>query len=304
MKNGGELDKSSKQKMPVALSTRVKEILNSLLAPVGLEVSTTLARRLESARLQRLQGKRHWEAPHYNTALLFDDERCLEFLRTTCVPFKTDYLGFSPQGNGSAQFHLQNGWFDAVDAEVLYSVIRKLKPRHIFEVGSGYSTKLMRKAIDDGRLATKITSVDPGPNTSLVSVADEYRKHPIEEMQASDIAGSLGADDILFIDSSHTVKTGGDVPFLFLEVLPRLEPGVFIHVHDIFFPFDYPARWVLEGWGWNEQYLVHAFLAYNETFEILWPASYMWAQHRGEIEKVIPAGQETMPSSLWLRKKL
>src|SRR5258706_15912858 len=113
MKNGSKSGNTT----PVAFSTRVKEILNSLLAPVGLEVGTTLARRTELTRLQRLQEKSHWDGPRYQSALLVDEGRCLEFLRDMCLPFKTDYLGFQPHANGSAeQFHLQNGWFDAVDA--------------------------------------------------------------------------------------------------------------------------------------------------------------------------------------------
>ena len=99
-------------------------------------------------------------------------------------------------------------------------------------------------------------------------------------LKLSKILDLLSAGDILFIDSSHTVTTGGDVPYLFLEILPRLNPGVLIHIHDIFLPFDYPEQWVLEDWGWTEQYLVHAFLSYNQTFEILWPASYVWEHHR------------------------
>jgi hypothetical protein len=91
-----------------------------------------------------------------------------------------------------------------------------------------------------------------------------------------------------------------------LEILPRLRQGVLVQIHDIFIPYDYPEEWVLDDWGWTEQYLVHAFLCYNYAFEILWPASYMWDKHQPEIKRVIPNLDEDIPrpSSLWLRKVL
>lgn len=182
-------------------------------------------------------------------------------------------------------------------------MLRRFQPANIVEVGSGFSTRLMRRAINEGKLVTRITSIDPHPNTSVQPYADEYIRTPVEDVEAAKILKLLSAGDILFIDSSHAVKTGGDIPYLFLEILPRLGTGVFIHIHDIFLPFDYPEEWVLEDYGWNEQYLVHAFLAYNQSFEILWPASYVWAHRKSEILSVIStASAAARPSSLWLNK--
>jgi predicted O-methyltransferase YrrM len=183
-------------------------------------------------------------------------------------------------------------------------VLRRFQPGNVVEVGSGFSTRVMRRAIKDGNLATRITSIDPHPNTNVQPYADEYIKAPVEDVEIARILKLLSAGDILFIDSSHTVKTGGDVPYLFLEVLPRLKPGVLIHIHDVFLPFDYPEQWVLNDWGWTEQYLVHAFLAYNRTFEILWPARYMWQHHQETIIEIIPSAAVagSCPTSLWLKK--
>jgi hypothetical protein len=117
------------------------------------------------------------------------------------------------------------------------------------------------------------------------------------------IFDSLEEGDLLFIDSSHQIVTGGDVPYLFLEVLPRLKKGVLVHIHDVFLPFDYPEEPVLSGWGWGEQYLVHAFLAFNEVFQILWPARYVWGYRQDEVLDVIPADVNVFPpSSLWLER--
>jgi hypothetical protein len=292
------------QVVPDGFRGNVKTALNAVLRPAGLEIGTTLKKRTEDARLRKLQERGHWNEPRYTQGLALDSEAALAFLSETCLPYRAEWerLPLSPNGDES-QYFLENGWFKSIDAEVLYSVLRRFQPANIVEVGSGFSTRLMRRAINEGKLATRITSIDPHPNTSVQPYADEYIRAAVEDVEAAKILNLLSAGDILFIDSSHTVKTGGDIPYLFLEILPRLSPGVFIHIHDIFLPFDYPEEWVLEDCGWNEQYLVHAFLAYNEAFEILWPASYVWAHHRSEILRVIStASVAARPSSLWLKK--
>jgi hypothetical protein len=292
------------QALPDGFRGNVKTALNAVLRRAGLEIGSTLKKRIDDDRLRKLQDREHWKEPRYTQGLALDDDKALQFLNETCGPYRSDYQTFPASPNGDeSQYFLENGWFESVDAEILYSVLRRFQPAQVVEVGSGFSTRLMRRAIDEGKLATKITSIDPHPNTSVQPYADEYIKLPIEDVEVERIINLLDAGDVLFIDSSHTVKTGGDVPYLFLEVLPRLDPGVLIHIHDVFLPFDYPEEWVLDDWGWTEQYLVHAFLAYNSAFEILWPASYMWEHHRNEITNVIAnASFTTQPSSFWIRK--
>lgn len=292
------------QALPDGFRGNVKTALNALLNPVGLEIDSTIEKRIEDARLKTLQEKGHWKEPKYTHGLTLDSEAALVFLKETCLPYQSEYGRFPLNPNGDeSQFFLENGWFQSVDAEILYCVLRRFQPANVVEVGSGFSTRLMRRAIEDGKLATRITSIDPHPNTSVQPYADEYIKAPVENVEVERMLTLLSAGDILFIDSSHTVTTGGDIPYLFLEILPRLSPGVFIHVHDIFLPFDYPEEWVLEDCGWNEQYLVHAFLSYNQTYEILWPASYVWVNNKADILRVIPNASTTArPSSLWIRK--
>jgi len=99
----------------------------------------------------------------------------------------------------------------------------------------------------------------------------------------------LAAGDILFIDSSHVVKTGGDVTYLFLEVPPRLRPGVIVHVHDVFLPQEFPRSWILDlHLFWTEQYLLQAFLTYNSDFEVLFASGYMGLQHRQDMQRTFP----------------
>ena len=292
------------QALPDGFRSSVKALLNSILRPAGLEIGSTLEQRIEAERLRKLQAGGHWAAQKYLAGLRIDDESALRFLRDTCAPHQNEYLKFAPSQNGDeSEFFLGNGWFESVDAEILYSVLRRFQPANIVEVGSGFSTRVMRRAINDGKLATKITSIDPHPNTTVTPYADECIKSPVEDIEAERIINLLNAGDILFIDSSHTVKTGGDVPYLFLEILPRLKPDVLVHIHDIFLPFDYPEEWVLEDWGWTEQYLVRAFLSFNLAFDILWPGSYMWSHHAPEIAALIPnVSPLARPSSLWLRR--
>jgi hypothetical protein len=172
----------------LALSSRIKNGVNALLNPLGLEIGTTLKRRLESGRLRKLYLRGHWDTPRYPTdfGLAIDEKKCLEFLSRTCEPYRSSYTKFpySSNGNGDA-FYLNNGWFDSVDAELLYSIIRAVRPRQIFEVGSGFSTRLMRNAIEDGGLQTRITSVDPEPRVEINNYADECIRERVEDMKVA-----------------------------------------------------------------------------------------------------------------------
>jgi hypothetical protein len=129
----------------------------------------------------------------------------------------------------------------------------------------------------------------------------------VEKVQDTplEVFETLSSGDVLFIDTSHTVKTGGDVPWLFEEVLPRLAPGVHVHIHDIFLPGDYPEFWVQEGWGWNEVYLVHAFLAFNAGFEVTVGAQFMLHRHQDVLLETFPGLREHVHragAALWLRR--
>jgi len=287
-----------------AFTTRIKLQLNGLLRPVGLQVGTTVASQREQARLEQLQESGHWGKAQYDQGLKFEPQRYLTFLREMCLPYKAEYSKFPVNSNGNErEFFLENGYFRSVDAEMLYSVVRHNKPRRIIEVGSGFSTRLMALAIKDGKLDTSITSIDPFPRVGVDGFVNQHIQSVVERVDRSVIFDSLEEGDLLFIDSSHQIVTGGDVPYLFLEILPRLKKGVSVHIHDIFLPFEYPEEAVLAGWEWAEQYLVHAFLAFNETFQILWPARYMWGYYQHEVLDVIPADRCVFPpSSLWIEK--
>ena len=206
--------------------------------------------------------------------------------------------------------------FPALDALTLYSMIREYKPAHYLEVGSGVSTYYCHLAAAENEREgrpTRITCIEPNPYEKLRTLPwielweKQVQDVPITRFEA------LRANDVLFIDSSHILRIDGDVPYLFLEALPRLAPGVLVHVHDVPFPFNVPhpaERWVLEPcWPmfWNEAMILQAFLAYNESFEIL--VSTPLVRHFDEefLKKrvlhyeTVAENPDTF-SSIWLRK--
>jgi hypothetical protein len=210
-------------------------------------------------------------------------------------------------GNGSG-FYLGNGSFGPVDADVLHATIRFFMPRRVIELGSGASTFVSARAcFANGRDGnpTELVSIDPFPPSFIprdLEGLSELRTAPATSVPVRDFE-DLRANDLLFIDTTHTVKVGSEVNHLVLEVLPRLGPGVIVHFHDIFLPWEYPREWIeRRGYYWAEQYLLHAFLSQNSSWEVLFASHFLWRESRPELERRIdPSGIEKPPSSLWLR---
>lgn len=165
-----------------------------------------------------------------------------------------------------------NGWFQGVDFVALYGLVTLRSPRLIVEVGSGNSTRLSRRAIRDHALPTTIVSIDPLPRSPVADLVDERIESGLESVDLS-IFDRLEAGDILFFDGSHMAFTNSDATVMFNEVLPRLAPGVLVHVHDIFVPWDYPPYWV-DRW-YSEQYLLTSWLLAGERIEVVLPAMYV-----------------------------
>lgn len=189
-----------------------------------------------------------------------------------------------------------NRMFNVSDAAVYRAMLGYLGPQRIIEAGSGYSTAV---ALDAGYA---VTCAEPYPARlqSLLRPGDPVTliRRPVQDVPLEEFA-SLGAGDILFIDSSHVAKAGSDVAWLLLHVLPRLAPGVAVHVHDIFWPFTYPAQWLAERRDWNEAYFLHALLSGTACWEILLFASWLWQEHPELVPQSLAPAQ---PSSIWLRK--
>ena len=207
------------------------------------------------------------------------------------------------------RFYLGNFFFEIGDAIVLYAMLRKFRPKQIIEVGSGFSSALMLDTNDrflDGRV--HLTFIEPNAERlrSVLTSEDVGRvqilERPVQQI-ATQIFSSLESDDVLFIDSSHVAKTGSDVNYLFFEILPLLQPGVLIHIHDVMWPFEYPLEWIIEGRSWNEAYILRAFLQYNEAFDILLFNNYLGHTHRQMLADRMPRFLENIGGSVWLQKR-
>jgi Methyltransferase domain len=169
-------------------------------------------------------------------------------------------------------------WLDGLDTVALYGFVVTRNPALYLEVGSGYSTKVVRRAIKDRSLRTKIVSIDPHPRAEVDGLCDHIVRQPLEKCDLK-IFDDLAAGDILFMDGSHRCFMNSDVTVLFLEILPRLKPGVLVHLHDIFLPLDYPPYWEYRYYPhryWSEQYLLAANLLAGQTaYEIVLPNHYI-----------------------------
>ena len=197
----------------------------------------------------------------------------------------------------------QNDYFNGFDAAVYYSLIRHLKPRRVVEVGSGYSTRIAHKALARNGPNGRLTCIEPHPEERLNGRGLNVHliQQRVEEIDVS-FFSQLEANDILFIDSSHTVKFGSDVCYEFLEVLPALKPGMWVHVHDIFFPHDYPAEWILKRrLALNEQYLLEAFLSFNREFEVALANHWLALDHGPAVRELWP--HEASSSSFWFYRR-
>ena len=210
------------------------------------------------------------------------------------------------------QYFIYNNSFDSVDGEILYCMIRYFKPKKIIEIGSGFSTILSAQAIQKNKMDNadddcELEAIDPYPNEIIKTGFPGFSK--LTSLRVQDIPLSsfevLEENDILFIDSSHVIKIGSDVQYLYLEVLPRLKSGVIIHIHDIFLPAEYPKNLVLkEHIFWNEQYLLQAFLIFNDHFKILWSGSFMHLKNPDLLEAAFNSYNRDVqwPGSFWMQK--
>lgn len=233
----------------------------------------------------------------------------------TLGPLTRD-LTFSDEPDGATRYYYENDGFAPGDATVLAAMIRHFRPRRIVEVGAGYSTAVMLDVTERHMTApVAIECIDPEPERvrSLLREADAERLTIHETLVQSlplSFFATLAANDILFIDSSHVLKLGSDVAFLLLDVLPRLAPGVLVHVHDIATPFEYPPAWYEEGRAWNEAPALRAFLAFNRAYEILFFCDYLVRFQREALAAHMPRALRqpraladgNASASLWLRR--
>lgn len=220
------------------------------------------------------------------------------------LPFRDKKINTEGEG---VRYYYYNNNFEHSSAITLYSIMRYFKPKNIIEIGSGFSSCAMidiNEIFFDNNI--NCTFIEPYPDL-ILSLIKEYDNIDLLRSKIQDISvdkfKQLKENDILFIDSSHVAKTGSDVNYILFNILPNLNKGVIIHFHDIFYPFEYPKKWIYEGRAWNEDYILKAFLQYNNKFKIIY-----WNHFLGKIypevimEKLPLCMKGTLGSSLWIQK--
>lgn len=221
------------------------------------------------------------------------------------TPFYPE-LPFPAEQSAETRFWYENWAYSYGDAIFLYAMLRHVRPRRVIEVGSGFSSAVMLDTRERFGLDFALTCIEPDPSTlhALLRPRDEVEilAMPVQQVPLGRF-DELDAGDILFVDSTHVSKTGSDVNRIVLEILPRLRPGVLVHFHDVFYPFEYPKEWVYEGRAWNEDYLLRAFLTFNDAWEIVLCNTYLFLFHRETLDRDMPLFRKNPGGGLWLRRR-
>ena len=231
-----------------------------------------------------------WTEPAPMPGVALDLDTQLRWLEARLEPFAAP-PGYDPD----------NQFYGMLDAAILQAVVRDSAPARILEIGAGHSTLVIAAAL--GPVA-RHSVVDPSPSPLLTRLEGRIE---LRAASATDVphdeSAALPTGDVLFTDTTPTVRPHGDVTFLLLEALPALQPGVLVHIHDIYRPYEYP-RALIDDWGlhWQEHHLLQALLAFSDRFEIVLANHALWRTRRAELEALVPgAGRGAAPSGFWLR---
>jgi predicted O-methyltransferase YrrM len=248
-------------------------------------------------------------------------ERTTEFSRIPGIPISLeemtglwdrnlDFIRLTPIDEVAAErrYYHENGGYPLGDAVFLRAMLNELKPRRIIEIGSGFSTACMLDAIEQAGIKDfRLTCIEPYADRlkSLLRPDDpvELIEKPVQEVPLS-LFTELGRDDILFIDSTHILKTGSDVHHELFHILPSLRSGVTIHFHDIPFPFEYPDEWIFDrNYSWNEAYALRAFLSYNSQFRVVFWNALFAIKRREHLLNTYPKFPGNPGTGIWLRRR-
>ncbi|WP_293680415.1 class I SAM-dependent methyltransferase [uncultured Phenylobacterium sp.] len=245
--------------------------------------------------------------PHPELAALIGEGRGrYEAFMQDLAPLHAYFSEIPMRGVNTGPPFWLNSWYPPLDAMALTLMLRRHEPRLFVEIGSGASTKFARRAVAAHGLRTRLVSIDPQPRAEVDRLCDQVIRKPLEQVDPA-VFGALAAGDILFLDSSHRAFQNSDVTVFFLEILPRLKPGVLVHIHDIYLPDDYISGHVFRQW--NEQYLLAVALLFGDkSFEILFPAWFVGqdpalrAQAQAQVFHGPLAGLDPYGAAFWMRK--
>lgn len=261
--------------------------------------------------VRRRESQIYPEPPRTLPGINLREEAQVELMKTFAQSYYPS-VPFTDEPQEGFRYYFVNKYFIHADATTLHCMMRHFRPQQIIEAGSGFSSAVMLDTNERFlNQSVKFTFIEPYPGRlySLLTPAD-HKQTAIFEKTLQDIPveyfEQLQANDILFIDSTHVSKTGSDVNYFLFEIFPRLKPGVIVHVHDVFYPFEYPKAWVIDGngrFGWNEAYILRAFLMYQDKFEILFHNDFLQTFHADWLSKHMPTyATRGRGSSIWLRK--
>jgi len=263
--------------------------------------------------IAELEKRKVWDKISKLKGLKFEPEKYLSFLKEMALKYSDECDWPNEPDNNPNNFYLHNSTFSYGCAAPLHCIIRFHKPKKIIEIGSGFSSKIIKAAINLNKKENYLTEyiiIDPytyldekyfSQNTTII-------RKPVELMDP-EYFKILQEGDILFIDSSHVSKIGSDVNFEILEVLPLLNKGVLIHFHDISLPYEYPKIYSITPAFrvfWTEAYLLQAFLAFNSDFEIILPMNYLENEYINDLKKMYPKSIKTnfgfVSGSFWIKR--
>ncbi len=210
--------------------------------------------------------------------------------------------------DGKSRFYIKNCSYPITDALVLFGMIREIKPKRIIEIGSGFTSALMMDVNERFfKHKIKMTFIEPFPELLLSRMNDDdKKKYKVIPKKVQDVVvevfKELEDGDILFIDSTHVSKFNSDVNYELFNILPKIKSGVTIHFHDVFDGFEYPLQWLRDGWAWNEDYLLRAFLNGNSNYKILMMNDYMTRRYSDLLLKSFPSFRNDTGGGLWIKK--
>jgi hypothetical protein len=261
----------------------------------------------------------YWSKEVELPGISLDVDTCLKEAEGPLKQYFEEFRQIFPiekPANPEEQFWLINGTYMAVDAHIYYAYVRHFLPRKILEIGSGRSTQVAAKAAEmnqqKNKFKTELVCIEPYPYGIVSSGLDKVAKVIESKVEDVDLATfkELDKGDILFIDSTHALREGGDVQYIYGQILPILKPGVIVHVHDISLPKPYPKVYFDYGWFWNEQYLLQAFLTHNMHAEVIWPGNYLMCKAPDRMNAVFPEiaimrsyFPSSEPSAFWFKTK-
>jgi predicted O-methyltransferase YrrM len=277
------------------------ELINRGLALANLKLDSMTSEKQRWAALDVAAQRGAFTKQAYPTPSCFANVS-YQWVLDQQAQYRTVFDSFKSTASNAVGYQFGNYFYTSPDAEVLYTIIRTLQPKTILEIGCGNSTRITRQAIRDGQLASKLICLDPFPRRDVADFADQLHLKPVEDSNALELVQALQPGDVLFIDTSHDVRPANDCAYIYGVLIPAVKPGVIVHIHDIFLPYDYPEYFARgDGASWGEQTVV-AMMLQSEQWDAIWPGRYLQTTVP-DFSSYFPNLDGRLAQSLWLKRR-